>query len=134
MDPALAYRTQGALEAAGAVLFPRHGPRNARLRIDVVDSGLAHDTSTFIVVLPWGIEGLIFTGSGKRFPSSIVVGGRRHRVLQHELPGLGGFCTVELVPDVTPLASPRHARKVAYHIGPLFREAVARARSTLMDA
>lgn len=134
MDAALAYRTQSALEVAGAGLFPRHGPRNARLRIDVVDTGLAHDTSTFVVVLPWGIEGVIVARSRERLPSSIVMGGRRQRVIPRELPGLGHVGTVELVPDVTPLASPRHARKIAYLIGPLFRDAVARARSALMRA
>jgi hypothetical protein len=127
MDAAFAYRTHHAFELLGPIVCPPRGPRNARLRVDVVDTGIAEDARTLIVVLPWAIEGVIFVPD-ERFPSSLVIGGRRHRVLHHELPELGSLRTVELVPDVTPLPSPRHARKIACLLAPLFRDAVAQAR------
>ena len=133
MDAAFAYRAHNAFGPAGLATFPRHGPRNVRLGVDVVDTGLAEDARTLILVLPWAIEGLIFAPD-EHFPSSIVIGGRSHRVFRHELPDLGTFRTVELVPDVTPLPSQRHARKIAYLIGPPFRDAVARARRQVMAA
>ena len=126
VDVAFAYRAQTAFEALGPSLFPVHGPRNIRLDVDVVDTGTAGVARTCIVVLPWGLEGVIFTADDD-FPESIVLGGRHLRVSRHAVPELGRFCTVELVDDVAPLASPRHARKVACLIGPLFRDAVARA-------
>ena len=126
MDAAFAYRAQCAFEALGPSLFPVHGPRNTRLEVDVVDTGAAGDVRTCIVVLPWGLEGVIFTAA-EDFPESIVLGGRHLRLSRHAVPALGRFRTVELVDDVAPLASPRHARKVACLIGPSFREAVAHA-------
>lgn len=133
MDAALAYRTHSAFGLAGPVVFPQHGPRNARLGVDVVDTGPAEDARTLILVLPWAIEGLIFVPD-EHFPSSIVIGGQRYPIFRHELPGLGRFRTVELVPDVTPLPSQRHARKIAYLIGPPFRDAVARERRQIVTA
>lgn len=126
MDAALAYRAQTTFEQLGSRLFPVHGPRNARLEVDVVDTGTVGDARTFIVVMPWGLEGVIFTADDD-FPGSIVLGGRHLRVSEHAVAHLGRFRTTELVDDVAPLASPRHARKVACLIGPSFREAVARA-------
>ena len=133
MDTALAHRAQATFELIGPAVFPVHGPRNERLDVEVVDTGTAGDARTLIVVLPWGFEGVIFTADD-RFPTSIMLGGRRQRVFHHELPGLGHFRTVELVENVMPLASPRHARKVACLIGPSFRDAVARARQELFAA
>lgn len=133
MDAALAHRAQSTFGLAGAAVFPRHGPRSVRLGVDVVDAGLAEDTRILVLVLPWAIEGLIFAPD-EHFPSSIAIGGRRHDVLRHELPDLGGFRTVELVPDVTALPSQHHARKVAGLLGPPFRDAVAKARRQVMTA
>ena len=133
MDAALAHRAHSAFGLAGPAIFPRHGPRNVRLALDVVDAGLAEDARILILVLPWAIEGLIFAPDG-HFPSSIAIGGRRHDVFRHELPDLGRFRTVELVPDVTALPSQHHARKVACLLGPPFRDAVARARRQVMTA
>ncbi len=133
MDTALAHRAQATFALLGPAVFPIHGPWNSRLEVEVVDTGSGGDAPTFIVVLPWGLEGLIFTPDD-RFPPSIALGGRRHRVFHHELRGLGHFLTVELVENVTPLASSRHARKVACLIGPSFRDAVARARQELFAA
>jgi len=56
MDAALAHRAHSACGLAGPVVFPRHGPRNVRLAVDVVDAGLAEDVRTLIFVLPWAIE------------------------------------------------------------------------------
>lgn len=133
IDAALTYRAQAAFAARGPEVFPAHGPRNIRLDVEVMDTGVAGDARTFIVLLPWGFEGLIFTPD-ERFPSSLILGGRRLRVFHHELAELGRFRTVELVENVAPLASPRHARKVAYLIAPAFRDAVARARRELFGA
>lgn len=133
MDAALAHRAHSAFGLAGPTIFPRHGPRNVRLAVDVVDTGLAEDVRTLVLVLPWAIEGLIFVPDG-HFPSSIVMGGLRYPVFRHELPDLGRFRTVELVPDVTALPSQHHARKIACLIGPPFRDAVARARQRVLTA
>ena len=105
MDAALAYRTHNAFGLAGLAAFPRHGPRNVRLAVDVVDTGLAEDARTLILVFPLAIEGLIFVPD-EQFPSSIVMGRRSHRVFRHELPDLG----------------------------PSFRDAVAQARRQIVTA
>ena len=133
MEIALAYRAQAALALHGQELFPTHGPRNGRLGVEVIDAGVAADVRTFVVVLPWGLEGLIFVPD-ERFPTSLLLGGRRLRIFRHDLEELGSFRTVELVDNVTPLASPHHARKVANLIAPSFREAAARARRELFGA
>ena len=130
MTTALAHRARTAFAHIGSAVFPTHRPRNMHLGVDVVDTGVAGDTPTLVVVLPWGFEGIIFTPD-ERFPTSVVLGGRRLPVFRHELPVLGSFRTVELVENVMPLASTRHARKVACLIGPSFRDAVARARQEL---
>lgn len=127
MDVALARRAQASFETFGQLVCPAHGARNRRLGVDVVDTGDADDGHTFVVILPWAIEGLIVLPD-EVFPAEIVLGGRRQPVQRHDVPGLGIVRTVELVSDVTPLASLSHARKVARTLGAPFREAVVRAR------
>jgi len=133
MSTALAHRARTTFAHDALALSPVHGPRNMHLGVEVVDTGVAGDAPTFIVVLPWAFKGVIFTPDD-RFPTSLALGGRRLSVFRHELPDLGPFRTVELVENVMPLASTRHARKVACLIGPSFRNAVARARQELFAA
>ncbi len=48
-----------------------------------------------------------------------------------ELDGLGPYCSVNLVPNVSALRSPEEARELAAGLAVSFREAVAKAREEL---
>lgn len=132
MDAALIRRAQASFEATGHVVCPAHGARNRRLAVDIVDSGPADDGQTFVVVLPWAMKGVIVLPD-EHFPREIVLGGRRQPVQRQFVPGLGVVRTVELVSDVTPLASQSHARKIARTIGVPFRNAVVDARRSRFE-
>lgn len=132
MDAALIRRAQASFEASGHLVCPAHGARNRRLSVDIVDTGPADDGQTFVVVLPWALEGLIVLPD-ELFPREIVLGGRRQPVDRHVIPGLGIVRTVELVSDVTPLASQHHARKIARTLGVPFRSAVIAARRSRFE-
>lgn len=107
---------------------------NPRLGVEVLGPVEVGSATVFVLVTPWTLNGLVFLPD-ERFPDSLEVDGRRLDVLVHELPGIGRYHQVNLLGDVSPLASPAQAREVAKRLLPGFAEAVQRARegSTVDD-
>ncbi len=88
---------------------------------------MAGDTPTFVLVTPWTLNGLAFPPDGV-VPRRLTIAGREACVFAGEIVGLGPYRSVTLVPDVSRIPSPAHARKIARAMGKAFRAAVERAR------
>lgn len=123
----LAVRAQAAFEEIHRRAFAGDGAANARLKVEVVEAALAADTPTLVLIAPWTLNGLAFPPD-EDFPSHLVINKRRHPVFVTDVAGLGRFRSVNLVTDVSALASPAEARTVAGALAEPFRDAVRRSR------
>lgn len=114
-----------AVEAFGGVLervFADDPAANPALVVEVVEASPVEGIPTLVLVAPWTINGLIFPpGDG---PAELVVAGVTRRVFRGDVPPLGVYWSVNLVPDVSRLTSPRQARTLAGSFAGPFREAV----------
>jgi hypothetical protein len=83
---------------------------NERLRVEVLGERTVGGTTTMLLITPWTINGLIFSAE---LPAVLVLAGARRPVHVLELPGLGRFGSVNLVPDVSALPDQAAARSLA---------------------
>ncbi|HET8569987.1 MAG TPA: [NiFe]-hydrogenase assembly chaperone HybE [Candidatus Limnocylindria bacterium] len=98
-----------------------------RIHVEVVDAGSAAGARVMVAITPWTLVGVVLSAD-ERFPSSLVIGGRRYLVHTHELDGIGPYRAVALSGTGAHFPSQVHARKVARTVAPLLLAAVARAR------
>jgi NiFe hydrogenase assembly chaperone HybE-like protein len=110
--------------------FQLDPPSNPHLGIEVLDSGVAYDTPTFVLITPWTLNGLAFPPDD-RFPETLEIAAKPHRAYPIEVPALGRHRAVNLVPDVSTLPTSAYARAVAEAMAPAFRVAVAKAREAI---
>lgn len=127
---ALAQRALEFFEGVNRDVFRGDPAANTRLKVEVVEEAMVDDTPTFVLITPWTLNGMAFPPDG-RFPESLAVGARECPVFRHEIQGLGEYCSVNLVPDVSRLQSPEAARSAADALASAFREGVAAARADL---
>jgi hypothetical protein len=123
----LARRVQDHFEEVDRTVFRGDPVANPRLKVEVVDPEVVEDTATLVLITPWTLNGVAFPPDGV-FPESLTVGKRRHPVFRNELEGIGPYCSVNLVGDVSRLQSPDAARQAARTLGEAFRRAVALTR------
>lgn len=95
---------------------------NERLRVEVVGERTVAGTTTMLLITPWTINGLIFS---PHLPAVLELAGARRPVHVLELPGLGRFGSVNLVPDVSAVPDQATARSLAASWRKPFRSAVA---------
>lgn len=126
-DAATIRRVFEEIHQATFVLDPES---NARLGIEVLDSGVAYDTPTFVLITPWTLSGLAFPPD-ERFPDLLEIGGKPYPAYPIEVPALGRHRSIALVPDLSRLPTPGHARNIAEAMAPAFRAAVATAREAV---
>jgi hypothetical protein len=103
-------------------VFWGHPAANERLRVEVVGERTVGGTTTMLLITPWTINGLIFSAT---LPAVLMLAGARRPVHVLELPGLGRFGSVNLVPDVSCLPEQAEARALAVSWLKPFRSAVA---------
>jgi [NiFe]-hydrogenase assembly, chaperone, HybE len=127
LDLDLASRVGQAFERIHHSVFLLDPTTNPKLKVEVVDAGMAGDTPTLIVITPWTLSALAFPPDD-RFPPTIEMSGREYAAYPIELPEVGQYRSVNLAPDVSRLPSAAHARKVARLMAPIFRDAVEKVR------
>lgn len=123
MSPDLDARVRVAFVEIHHRVFLGDPAANPPLKVEVLGSRTAGDTTTLVVVTPWTINGLVFAPAP---PVIVRLAGPRRPVHALELPSPGRFGSINLVPDVSGPARPG-ARPVATSWLAPFRSAVADA-------
>lgn len=124
----LARATETAFEAVHDRAFRGDPAANPRLTVEVLEAARVGDAATLVLIAPWTLNGLVFL-EDVRFPDTLAIGPRTVPVFTNELPGIGTYRSVNLIPDVSGFSSPGEARRSARMLAGLFRDAVARARA-----
>jgi hypothetical protein len=122
----IADRTHRYFERVDREVFVGDPAANPALKVEVVESSEVSGMPTLVLITPWTLNGMLF-GAPDDFPVSLKVAGKRFPVFAHTLEELGPYHAINLVPDVSGLASQDAARKVAHSYAEPFRAAVLRA-------
>lgn len=120
----LAARVQSHFEEVDRTAFRGDPVANPRLKVEVLDPEMVGSTPTLVLVTPWTLNAMAFPPDGE-FPDSITINQKRYPVFRNELDGIGAYCSINLVGDVSTLQSPDAARGVGRPLGALFRQALA---------
>jgi hypothetical protein len=126
----LADRVSEYFEGVNHDVFAGDPAANPNLGVEVIDAGVAHDTPVVILIAPWTLAGLATPPDGQ-LPSALRVGARHCPALANEVPGIGSYWSVILVPDVSGYRSQDQARAVAMSLVEPFHVAVEKARQEL---
>jgi hypothetical protein len=95
---------------------------NPRLAVEAVEAEEVDGVPTLVLVTPWTINGLLFPpGEG---PAELAIAAAPRRAFRGDVAPLGVYWSVNLVPDVSRLTSPRQARTLAESFAAPFRDAV----------
>ena len=119
----LVVRAVDAFESVFERVFRGDPAVNANLSVEATEAALVDGLPTLVLITPWTLNGLIFplVGAG---PSELLIAGNLRRVVRGDVPPLGAYWSVNLVPDVSRLASPRQARTLANSFAGPFRDGV----------
>lgn len=130
----LADRVLAHFQRVHEEVFRGDPAANPRLKVEVLDPEMAGDTPTLVLITPWTLNGMAFPPD-ERFPDSLDINTRKYPVFRNDLEGIGPYCSVNLVADVSNLKSPDAARGVGRPLGEAFRMAVesSRERGTVED-
>jgi hypothetical protein len=134
---------RGATDLADAVLsafqrvhetaFAGDQAANAALQVTVTDVLIAGDTPTIVLLTPWTLNGLAFPPDD-RLPEHCEVAGRTRPVYRNSLAGLGEYYSVNLVPNVSRIATQDEALSLAHSLAEPWRDVVAKLRDALSAA
>jgi hypothetical protein len=105
---------------------------NENLRVEITDTGVAHDTPVLILVAPWTLCGLAQPSDG-RLATDLRLGHNHYPALENELASVGRYWSVLLVPDVSGYGSQDEARSVARDLFEPFRSAVEKVRLEISE-
>ena len=119
----LVVRAVDAFEGVFDRVFRGDPAVNANLSVEATEAALVDGLPTLVLITPWTLNGLIFPLDGTG-PSELLVAGNLRRVVRGDVPPLGVYWSVNLVPDVSRLASPRQARTLANSFAGPFRDGV----------
>ena len=118
----LVARADEAFRGVQQKVFSDDPSINQRLRVEALEACLVDGVPTLLLITPWTLNGLLFPkGEG---PSELTVAGAARRAYRGDVPPLGVYWSVNLVADVSRLASPRQARTLAQSYVGAFHEAV----------
>lgn len=119
--------SKAAFEAVYSRSFRGDAAANPRLRVEALEEAVVAGYPTVVLITPWTLNGLIFPpppGSSagaveaaalwdKGFPEWLEIAGQQRAVFLGELPQIGAYRSVNLVPDVSRLTKPEQARTLA---------------------
>jgi hypothetical protein len=130
-DPALlddlAVRATAAFCGVQERVFADDPAANPRLAVETVEAAMVDGVATLVLITPWTINGLLFPAQDG--PTELTIAAAPRRAFRGDVAPLGVYWSVNLVPDVSRLTSPRQARTLAESFAEPFRDAV-RAWST----
>jgi [NiFe]-hydrogenase assembly, chaperone, HybE len=116
-------RARTAFEAVHERVFAGDPAANPRLVVDTTEAAVVEGVPTLVLIAPWTLNGLIFPPDGAG-PADLMVAGTRRRAFRGDVAPLGVYWSVNLVPDVSRLSSPRQARTLASSFAGPFRDGV----------
>lgn len=119
----LVVRAVDAFEGVFDRVFRGDPAVNANLSVEATEAALVDGLPTLVLITPWTLNGLIFP-LDRTGPSELLIAGNLRRVVRGDVPPLGVYWSVNLVPDVSRLASPRQARTLANSFAGPFRDGV----------
>jgi hypothetical protein len=118
----LVARAGEAFRGVQERVFSDDASVNPRLRVEPVEPAWVDGVPTLVLITPWTMNGLMFPlGAG---PNELVVATIVRRAYRGDVPPLGVYWSVNLVPDVSQLTSLGQARRLAASFADPFREAV----------
>ena len=121
----LAARAATAFRAVHERLFADDPATNPRLSVEVVEAADVAGAATFLLVTPWAVTGIVVPADGAAGgPSALAVAGKVRSAHRGDLPPLGVYWSVTLVPDVSRLTGSRQARALAESFAEPFRDGV----------
>lgn len=123
----LAARVLDHFERVHRDVFRGDPVANPRLKVEVLDPVVVEGAPTLVLVTPWTLNGMAFPPDD-RFPDTLTVNTKHLPVFRNTLEGIGSYCSVNLVADVSTLQSPEAARGVGRPLGAAFRSAVEQFR------
>ncbi len=123
----LAAAALAAFQRVHETAFTGDKAVNAALEVAVTDVLVAGDTPTIVLLTPWTLNGLAFPPDD-RLPEHCEVAGKTRQVYRNSLAGLGEYYSVNLVPNVSTIASQHEALTLAHSFAEPWRDVVARLR------
>lgn len=123
----LVAATEAAFQGIYERSFRGDAATNPRLKVEVLEPAVVADTPTLVLITPWTLNGLFFPPVDVS-ARELVIDGERRPVFVNEIEELGRYLSVNLVPDVSNLQSPREARETARRLAEPFRNAVTALR------
>jgi len=133
-----------AFEAVHRRSFTGDPAANPRLRVEVLCPAVVAGFPTAVLVTPWALNGIILPASAddasgaavalwqNGFPAELEVAGQGRTVFLGELPEIGPYRSVGLVPDVSRLTRPEQARTLGTSFAAPFQQALESALKLLL--
>ena len=123
-------QVQAAFELVHRRSFAGTSIVNPKIKVEALPAGVV-DTSdgeqlVVVLITPWTMNGLVLPGSG--LPSELNVAGHQRAVTVIDLPELGQYAQVNLVPDVSKYTGHSQALTIAQSMVEPLLTAVAAAR------
>ena len=119
----LTARAERAFRGVQERVFADDPAVNAQLEVEAIEAAFVGPVPTLVLITPWTLNGLLVPPDGAG-PTEVLVAGDLRRAFRGDVPPLGVYWAVNLVPDVSRLASPRQARTLANSFAGPFREGV----------
>ena len=119
----LVERAEQAFRGVQQRVFADDPEVNAALEVEATEAAFVGPVPTLVLITPWTLNGLLVPPDGVG-PAEVLVAGDLRRAFRGDVAPLGVYWAVNLVPDVSRLASPRQARPLANSYAGPFREGV----------
>jgi hypothetical protein len=119
----LIARAEAAFRKVQERVFADDPAINGNLVVEATEAAMVGSVPTLVLITPWTLNGLLVPPDGDG-PAELLITGGLRRAFRGDLAPLGVYWAVNLVPDVSRLASPRQARTLANSFAGPFRDAV----------
>jgi hypothetical protein len=120
----LVLRADEAFRGVFERVFAGDPAANAQLDVEAVEPAVVDGVPTLVLITPWVMSGLFFPpGEG---PGELVIASVPRRAVRGDVPPLGPYWSVSLVPDISRLTSTGQARRLATSFAEPFRDGVRR--------
>jgi hypothetical protein len=90
---------------------------------------LAADTPTIVLLTPWTLNGLALPPD-RQLPARREIGGASRPIFRNHLAGLGEYRSANLIPDVSGIATPAEALRLALSMAGPWRDLISTPRRT----
>jgi len=119
----LVTRAEEAFRGVQLRVFADDPAVNANLSVEATEAAFVGRVATLVLITPWTLNGLLVSPDDAG-PSEVLVAGDLRRAFRGDVAPLGVYWAVNLVPDVSRLASLRQARTLANSFAGPFRDGV----------